>query len=164
MKKIMIRLIILVSFILVGCDNTIHFNNLYSATLYDNVNHSMNEDFFNKHITEDSKEADWNYLEMDLPKNYTILIENQDRMKEIFIDNSFEIEFDSQVGILYIFTCQYVHTCKLASTIINDDTLDVKLKMVFPSGATGSVCVSYTRCMLVIMNKVEVDSIVINIE
>lgn len=164
MKKIICILMLISSFILVGCDNTTNFNNLYNATLYDNVNNSMNEDFFSKHVTKYSKEGDLNYPEIDLPKNYTIIIENQDMMKAIFIDDSPEIDFNNQVGILYIFTCHYAHECKLTSTFISDDTLEVKIKMVYPSGITGSACVSYTRCMLIIMDKVDVNNVLISIE
>ena len=116
-KLIMLFICIILMVSLLSCTK-----NKYHFTLYDNINGNIKYDFKEKHITRFACFNRIPYNDISYPKDYTLIIETNEKLNEIFNNVPFEINFDKQIAILYVYTTNYAaSSCKLKKVKIIDN-------------------------------------------
>ena len=126
----------------------------YHAKLYDYAVDWINEDF-----------ASANQVGLDgdgpLAVEIAFIIETQDKYDEVFVDG-LEIEkvdFDTQMIVLYTFMDVYHRQNFLTKISVMDEVLQITFRMEKKQGV-GDASMPYQHWMVVVMDKLDVDSVV----
>ncbi len=157
MKKIIFLIMAMSACLLVlsGCSV-----NKYNAELYDNLGQYINEDFYKENAFDVSAEA---YFDKSYNKKKLFIVKTEDERRKIFYEDfNAEIDFDTQILIVY--TCVTTNPLerKLDEIKLNGDKLEIILKDKIDYGDGNSSCSPYQRWIAVKMDKVEFDSIRLN--
>lgn len=165
MKITALILILSTIFSLVGCydcDEDI-FDNKYNATLYDSAKDWVREDFILANPIKTVGFIDEN-PEGQNPKNRVFIVNDQQRYDEIFVSGieELQIDFNSQMLIVYTFSDEYVLKRMLIKTEIKNDCLNIAygLEKLPVKENYGSVCQPYQRWFVVKMDKLDVETVV----
>lgn len=70
----------------------------------------------------------------------------------------FRVDIYSMVGI-YVFTCNYVRPYEISKITIDNLMLKIAVESIKPKGATGDVVRSWQRCLVVKMDRLEIDTL-----
>lgn len=151
MKKIIVFLICIILLLcLQGCGK-----HKYNCVLYDNISDNIKYDFKEKHITRFAYFNRIPYNDISYPKNYTLVIENSEKLNEIFNNVPFEINFDKQIAVLYVYTTNYAaSSCKLKKVKIIDNKCDIYVKENLGPKGTGSASIPTTRFIIITLDKI----------
>ena len=149
-KLIMLFICIILIVSLLSCTK-----NKYHFTLYDNINDNIKYDFKEKHITRFAYFNLIPYNDMSYPKDYTLVIETNEKLNEIFNNVPFEINFDKQIAVLYVYTTNYAaSSCKLKKVKIIDNKCDIYVKENLGPKGTGSASIPTTRFIIITLDKI----------
>lgn len=88
-----------------GCENSMI--NKYNVKLYDNITESFSNTFVREHITYGAYFEDIVYDDEKISKDYTISVNSQVEAMNVFDEIPFEINFEKQNIIIYIYTTKY---------------------------------------------------------
>ena len=149
MKITALILILSTIFSLVGCYDCDEdfFDNKYNATLYDSAKDWIREDFI-----------------LATPEKRVFIVNDQQRYDEIFISDieELQIDFNSQMLIVYTFGDEYVLKRMLIKTEIKNDCLNIAygLEKLPVKENYGAVCQPYQRWFVVKMDKLDVETVV----
>lgn len=149
-KLIMLFICIILMVSLLSCTK-----NKYHFTLYDNINDNIKYDFKEKHITRFACFNRIPYNDISYPKDYTLIIETNEKLNEIFNNVPFEINFDKQIAVLYVYTTNYAaSSCELEKVKIIDNKCDIYVKENLGPKGTGSASIPTTRFIIITLNKI----------
>lgn len=156
MKKTFIILnCFIVTLFMIGCAKKINLKQ-YNCVLYNNVNESFTKSFLEQHITYGSYYNDILYNDTNLPQDYIIVIDSQNKADEIFNNLPFEIDFNEQNAIIYIYTANYALPCKLTGIEVTQDNCQLYVKQSTGPIGTGTVTSPWTRILIITMDKTSV--------
>lgn len=149
-KLIMLFICIILIVSLLSCTK-----NKYHFTLYDNINDNIKYDFKEKHITRFAYFNRIPYNDISYPKDYTLVIETNEKLNDIFNNVPFEINFDKQIAVLYVYTTNYAaSSCKLKKVKIIDNKCDIYVKENLGPKGTGSASIPTTRFIIITLDKI----------
>lgn len=131
----------------------------YNTVLYDSAVLWIKEDFQNNNLIKVIGFNDDN-TENNLPSSRTFIVDNSDYFESIFIDDfsEFEVDFDSEMIIVYTFGIEYVLPAKIKKMTLSDKTLTVNYKIQTIPG-TGSACQPFQRWFVIKMDKLDISSV-----
>ena len=133
--------------------------NKYHATLYDDVDHWIKQEFADNNLVR-GVYVQGNNLTTDqsLPRSRTFLITTQAKFDEIFNSSAPAVDFTKEILALYTFTCDYVREIKLGDIEIDGLKLEIEYEMVHPLScqSIGDAVPPYQRYILVKLDKVNV--------
>lgn len=134
---------------LTGCSNI-----KYNAQLFDSATDWIKEDFINDNLVGYSANSTY-------PTERVFVVKNQEEYNEIFIksNDDFDIDFDTQMLVVYTFETIYHRNNSLVSLEVNEDVLNITYKMEKKSGV-GDASQPYQRWFVVRLDKLDVDSVV----
>lgn len=168
MKKIAIIILnIVFALCVVGCSCKI---SKYKAEILNCKNEIFNEDFLNNNrvkgyypnpdYIEGEYNTNKNIKDNDSPKSRTFVIDTESKYNDIFTTKPFDIDFNKQMIILYIFSSDTTTNYILKNIEIKDKILKIKIKLENTNVDAG--CILHQRCIVIKMNKVEINSVEFN--
>ncbi|MDR1094606.1 MAG: hypothetical protein LBL66_10725 [Clostridiales bacterium] len=155
-KKIVgLGVLLMMIFSLVGCGNK------YNAVMYDNAKEWMSEEFLRENLTRGAFYEDVFLDDNSYPKNITHIIKSKEEFDAIFAEFPSEVDFESSIVFIYIFTCNSMGSSYKISKNRLGKNKDLKIyfKRIKPKklGAYGGGMTSPgQRCFVVTMNKLDV--------
>ena len=99
-----------------------------------------------------------------IPKSRVFIIKTQDEYDAIFESTAtVDIDFGSEMLILYTFTTEYHRDISLDDWKVEDKTIGITYEMKDPSkfAGVGDAAMPFQRFLLIKMNKIDIDSAVI---
>ena len=141
----------------------------YNAVLYERANDWVDEDFLDKnrvkgyYKNKDYREGEPLYIfEHNAPSSRTFLITSADEFDEIVCEYPYSIDFDKEIVILHLCYPDFDGgSLNLKRIELRDGVLTVKINVFPAKGDTGAM--PTPRCMMIKMNKVEIDEAKIEI-
>lgn len=149
-KFISLGLVLIMIFsLLTGCSNI-----KYNAQLFDSATDWIKEDFINDNLVGYSENSSY-------PTERVFVVKNQEEYEEIFLESidDFDVDFDTQMLVVYTFETIYHRNINLVSLEVNEDVLSITYKMEKKSGV-GDASQPYQRWFVVRLDKLDVDSVV----
>ena len=149
-KFIKIGLVLLLIFsLLPGCSNV-----KYDAQLFDSASAWIKEDFINDNPVGYSENGSY-------PTERVFVVKNQEEYDEIFIESvdDFDVDFGTQMLVVYTFETIYHRNNNLVSSDINGDVLNITYEMEKKLGV-GDASEPYQRWFVVRLDKLDVGSVV----
>lgn len=133
---------------LIGCSNT-----NYHATMYDNIDDQLKEEFKNDNVVKLSSDDKY-------PTEMVFIIDTQEKYDEIFCadDTDIKVDFASQMLVIYAFKDIYRRRNELAKVYVNDNTLFIKVKMEKKSGV-GDATSPYQHWLGVTIDKMTINQV-----
>ena len=97
---------------------------------------------------------------VDLPESRTFIVTDRKNFERIFADDfsEFEIDFDSEMLIVYTFTTYYVLPAKIADIEWKEKTLTVNYNIELIPGA-GSARAPFQRWLVVKLDKLDITTV-----
>lgn len=142
---------------LCGCNS-----NPYNAVLYDSAVDWIKEDFVLANPIKTVGFIDEN-PEGQNPKSRVFIVKDQQRYDEIFISGieELQIDFNSQMLIVYTFGDETVNHRMLTKTEIKNGCLTITFDLVEPSGKGnyGGSCQPYQRWFVVKIDKMNIEKV-----
>lgn len=133
-------------------------NNLYNAVLNDNAVEMIDETFSRNNLTAGAYYEDIPNPGDSLPESRCFIVKSEAEYKEIFKDCSLDVNFESEMIIVYTFTIEYILPARIKSIILVDETLKINYEIKLIQGA-GSACQPFQRWFVIKMDKLEVSSV-----
>ena len=133
--------------------------NKYHATLYDDVDHWIKQEFADNNLTSGVYyQNNHTTTNQSFPRSRTFLITTQAEFDEIFNSSAPAVDFTKEILALYTFTCDYVREIKLGDIEIDGLKLEIEYEMVHPLScqSIGDAVPPYQRYILVKLDKVNV--------
>ena len=94
--------------------------------------------------------------ETSIPQNRTLIINNKELYDEIFIDNSIECDFTTNIIYVYIYVSVYPsNEIKIVDIHNENDTVTISFKDESGNMFVGSACAPYARWIAVKMDKLD---------
>lgn len=149
-KFISLGLVLIMIFsLLTGCSNI-----KYNAQLFDSATDWIKEEFINDNLVGYSEDDSY-------PAERVFAVKNQEEYDEIFIESidDFDVDFGTQMLIVYTFETIYHRKNNLVSLDVKEDVLNITYKMDKKSGV-GDASQPYQRWFVVRLDKLDVDSVV----
>ncbi len=133
---------------LAGCTNV-----NYHAKLYDNIEEQLKEEFKNDNVVELAADGEY-------PTKRFFMIDTQEQFDEIFCadNHDIEVDFASQMLVIYTFIDIYRRRNELAKVYTDDNTLFIKVKMEKKSGI-GDATSPYQHWLGVVLDKMTIDHV-----
>jgi len=154
-KIIMLVAITIMAITLVACKKEIPYN----AMIYDDAGEWMHEEFLLDNLTQGVLHGDV-YLDDDsYPKNINHLLRSEEEFNAVFSQFSSEIDFDDSMVCIFIFTCNYTRPYEISKISMNNQVLKIEVKSIKPKGVVGDAVPSWQRCLVVVMDKLEITSL-----
>ena len=115
-------------------------------------------------LSETTVSGEWNvYAEINdpdaLPSSRTILIDNQEDFDATFTDCPVEVDFNSEMIVVYTMTSLNRRETKVKKTKIDDGVLSVELYNKHPEKRGGDTCIPYQRYVIVKLDKLDVTEV-----
>jgi len=141
--------LLLIFSLLPGCSNI-----KYNAQLFDSASAWIKEDFINDNPVGYSANGSY-------PTERVFVVRNQEEYDEIFIESTdaFDVDFGTQMLVVYTFETIYHRNNNLVGSDINGDVLSITYEMEKKSGI-GDASEPYQRWFVVRLDKLDVDSVV----
>ena len=142
--------LLLIFSLLPGCSNV-----KYDAQLFDSASAWIKEDFINDNpVVYYSGNSTY-------PTERVFVVKNQEEYDEIFNESidDFDIDFETQMVVVYTFGTIYHRNNSLVSLKVNEDVLTVTYKME-KKFWVGDASEPYQRWFVVRLDKLDVDSVV----
>ncbi len=142
-------MLIMIFSLLTGCSNV-----KYNAHLFDSATDWIKEDFISDNPV--------GYLEdVSYPTERVFVVKNREEYDKIFIESidNFDVDFSTQMLIVYTFGTIYHRNNNLVSLEVKEDVLNITYKMDKKSGV-GDASQPYQRWFVVRLDKLDVDSVV----
>lgn len=135
--------------LLTGCSNI-----KYNTQLFDSAIDWIKEDFINDNLVDNLEDSKY-------PTERVFIIKSQEEYDKIFKENvdTCDINFDSQMLVVYIFITIYHRNNSLVSLEAVEDALTITYKMEKKSGV-GDASIPYQRWFVVRLDMLSVDSVV----
>lgn len=97
---------------------------------------------------------------VDLPESRTFIVTDRKSFERIFVDDflEFEIDFDSEMLIVYTFATHYVLPAKIANIELKEKILTVHYNIELNPGA-GSAREKYQRWLIVKLDKQDITTV-----
>lgn len=165
MKKITIGMIfILCLSFLIGCST-----NPYNAEVKNDIKSFMNDEFLNNnrvrgayYLNEDYVEGESDVVDKYIyddqsPETITLILSDEEGFNAVLIDYPDEIDFTSQMVILYIFPDVSSNDYKLDKVELSEMQLSIQLKLT--NSHNKDATMPYQRCLMVVMDTKEVSSV-----
>ena len=174
-KKIVLRVIVgVIGVVLLGVGVSYWWIlGQYNATMYSKARKWIHEDFLdnnrvrgasyiNKEYNPDMIYDEENWVEKyiydkESPKNRTFIIKDEITFNNIFKENSFDVDFDKEMVILYMVSDVCPRECYILNILNDDDILTIQYMHKF-SNAYDTVQ-PYPRCMVVKMKKMNITGV-----
>lgn len=154
MKKLLLMCFMLVSVLLMGCENSMI--NKYNVKLYDNITESFSNTFVKEHITYGAYFEDIVYDDEKISKDYTISVNSQVEAMNVFDEIPFEINFEKQNIIIYIYTTKYSSArVELTKVVLDNNIFNLYIKENIGGIGTGSATIPTTKFIVVIADKID---------
>lgn len=165
--KFLSLILVLLTFLslFAGCSN----NNRYSAVLYSNATEWIDKTFLNnnkvkayylneKYIDGQSNPSDKYIYDEASPSSREFIVSDEVEYNRIFSNSPLDIDFEHEMVILYIFSDVYPEReYKLKKIKVNDEVLTLKTE--FEQKNVDDAAIPYQRCIVVKMNKVEINEV-----
>lgn len=165
--KFLSLILVLLTFLslFAGCSN----NNRYSAVLYSNATEWIDKTFLNnnkvkayylneKYIDGQSNPSDKYIYDEASPSSREFIVSDEVEYNRIFSNSPLDIDFEHEMVILYIFSDVYPERkYKLKKIEVNDEVLTLKTE--FEQKNVDDATIPYQRCIVVKMNKVEINEV-----
>ena len=149
-KFITLGLVLLIIFsALTGC-SIVKCN----AELFDSATEWINEEFINDNLVGYSENSSY-------PTERIFIVNSQDQYNQIFIENidELDIDFNTQMLVIYTFVTVYHRNNSLVRLEVNEDVLKITYTMEKKLGI-GDASQPYQRWFVVRLDKLDVDSVV----
>ena len=149
-KIISLGMVLLIMFsLLPGCSNIKH-----DAKLFDFASALVKEKFANANLVGCSENGSY-------PAERIFIVKNQDEYNEIFVEgsNDFDVNFDTQMLIVYTFETIYHRKNSLISIEEKEDVLKITYRQEKKLGV-GDASRPYQRWFVVRIDKLDVNSVV----
>lgn len=149
-KYLSLWLAIITTFgLLTGCSNI-----KYNAQLFDFAVDWIKEDFINGNLVDNLENSEY-------PTKRVFIVKNQEEYNKTFNKNvsNFNLNFDTQMLIVYTFVDIYHRNNSLVSLDVVEDVLTITYKMQKKSGV-GDASKPYQRWFVVKLDMLSVDSVV----
>ncbi|MGN1103689.1 MAG: hypothetical protein ACI4QI_02320 [Candidatus Coproplasma sp.] len=170
MKKLLNIILILLSaatFAACGCNgNIVYFKDdyvqKYNDVFYDSAADWISEDFQSENTVRVSGFI-YDDIETCLSSTKTFIVTDREQFNNIFVENieELEVNFDSQMIIVYTFAAQYVLPAFILDMNINGETLTVDYTIpLYPNA--GSATQPFQRWFVLILDKSEITSVGFN--
>lgn len=146
----------LVVFTLWACDDT---DIPYNAILYDKVNSFLHEDFLKENLTNGAwdEHSQQSIQDDTLPRSRTVVIKSQADFYATFAEFPSEINFETDMILLYGETTSSARDFYIKSIELNSEILRVEIRNVMPKGKSppsGSIT-PYQRWTAVKMDRID---------
>lgn len=150
--------------LLIGCSN-----NRYNAVLYSNATEWIDKTFlndnkvkayyFNENYIDGQSDPNDKYIYDEAsPSSRVFIIDDESEYNRIFSNFPLNIDFEHEMVILYIFSDVYpAREYKLKKIEVNGEVLTVKTELEQKN--VDDVAIPYQRCIVVKMNKVEINEV-----
>lgn len=174
----MLSFILIYTITICGCDTENDFDSSkFNSEIYDNVNAKIEKDYLLTHRIKQIYYLNSNYIEgvsnpheqyiLDsnndsLPYDYTIVIDDKQQYESIFIDDSYIIDFDKKVLVLYSFADIYLRNFFIGNIEEKADNINITLKR--KSSNLNDCVEAYQRYVLVIMDKKTINNFIVEFE
>lgn len=168
MKKIKIGVMfILCLSCLIGCSGS-----KYNADIKNDFKNWISDEFLNNNKVRGAYYLNENYVEGvddvvdkyiyddQSPEAITLIFSEEEEFNAVFIDYPEEIDFTSQMVLIYIFPDVSSNEYKLDKVQLKDMKLTIWLKLT--NSHNKDVTMPYQRCLIVIMDTIEVSSVIFN--
>lgn len=132
---------------------------LYNAKFYDDAGKWIHQEFLIENLTRGAYFEGQNTDDDSYPKSVTRLIKSKGEFDAIFAEFPMEIDFDKSMICLYIFTCNYVRPYEISKITIDNQMLKIAVESIKPKGTTGDAVRSWQRCLVVKMDRLEIDTL-----
>lgn len=169
MKKIVsiVMMLVMCLSIVTGCKS-----NKYNAVMYSSVQDWISDEFLKEnrvkgyYKNEDFVEgkSDWSdsYIyDEDSPESRTFTITEEDKFNEIVTKHTLDVDFKNQMAILFIFSDKSPREYHLKKVEVKEQTLDIYFKLESKKWIKDATA-PYQRCMLVILDKLEINTVNFN--
>ena len=153
MKKIFT---VLVSILLLICSFASCSKIEYNATIL-KEGFTFNKEWLENNYTRGSYQSEYN---SELPESRTYVINHQDDADEIFSEFP-QIDFDTEMVILYCYTTIYVREQKLNSVSFENGVLNIEFNVVKGKIGIADATAPQTRTCIIRLDKVEATEIII---
>ncbi len=145
--------------VLAGCNNR---NNVkYNAVLYDNAVDWIDETFASNNLVRGAYYEDIQgepEPEIPLPYSRYFIVKSETEFNEIFKEDSLDVDFETQMVIVYTLRIEYRNPAELRSVSLDGETLKITYGIeLIPH--TGSACQPFQRWFVIKMNKLDISSV-----
>lgn len=158
-KYLFLGIILIMSFsFLMGCSK-----NKYNATLYDDVNEWIDEDFSTTNLTYGAYYDDVLLEDDSYPVARDFILCSQQECEGVIKNLSeLNVNFEEEMLILYTFTTVYHRDIKLKNIEVTDDVLKISLQFDKKSGV-GDAAMPYQRFLILKLERLEIASVEIEL-
>lgn len=159
-KCLFFGIILIICFnFLMGCSN-----NKYNATLHDNANEWIKEEFLTANLTYGAYYGGELVDDNSYPASRSFILRNQQECEGILIENLSElkVDFEEEMIILYTFTTVYHRNIKIKQIEMKDDALKISLQFDKRSGI-GDASIPYQRFLILQLDRLDITSVEIEI-
>ena len=157
--------LLLIFSLLPGCSNL-----RYGAKLYNNVDDWIDESFLNEnrvkayypndnYVHGESDPRDKYIYDESSPSSRVFIITDEDEYNGIFTDSPLDVDFETEMVILYIFSNTSPRDYKLKRIELKDKTLTVEMRLEWKWKDVDDTVMPYQRCVAIEMNKAEINEV-----
>ena len=161
-KALSLILLLAVLLILVSC-NKLHADAVVADVYYrDGVPYDPNgEIFFTEPFLSETRVREWNSAETPdgLPETRTVVIRDRATCDETFTDCPFDVDFDSEMIVIYVTGSIYNRSVKVKSTALSDGVLTVKMNVKKPRWGANDASSPHERYVVIKLDKVDFDRV-----
>lgn len=132
----------------------------YNARLYSDATQWVNEDFLKENMVYGAyyrNESGQLCQDDSSPKSRAFVIEDDEQYDTFFKQNSFDVNFEKEVVVLYIFSDTNNRNYILKGLELNDKELTVQVQL--QKSLVDDTIMPYQRCLVLKMNKVEIEAV-----
>ena len=169
MKKILLIITCIILVITIICLIIFYDQIIYNAKIYSQSEDLLLPEFLcankvrgafylNPDYDPNDKSSNEYYREKNAPKNRTFIVKEERIFKEMFKENTLEINWDKEMVLVYIFPDENPYRkYKLQSITVSDGNIKVYYKL--DSGFNKDSTAPYQRCLIVTMKKQTVQNV-----
>lgn len=160
-KAFSLILLLAVLTVLVSC-NKLHADVVVADVFYrDGVPYDPNgEIFFTEPFLSETRVREWNSAETPdgLPETRTVVIGDRATCDETFTDCPFDVDFDSEMIVIYVTGSIYVRPIRVKDTALSDGVLKINLSAK-KSGSGADAASPHERYVVIKLDKVDFDRV-----
>ena len=162
MKKVLSLILFLAALLILVSCNKLHAD-VVSADVYfsDGIPYDPNgEIFFTQSFLSETQVREWNSAETPdaLPETRTVVIGDRKRCDEVFTDCPFDVDFDSEMIVIYVTTGIYNRPVRVKNTGLSDGVLTIEL-YTKKNGSGKDASSPHERYVVIKLDKVAFDRV-----
>ncbi|MCH5164230.1 MAG: hypothetical protein J1F36_04360 [Clostridiales bacterium] len=138
----------------------------YHAEIYNDIEDYMREEFIITHLTKEGfyTDKDGNEYSGDVsdPTDIVYFISNEQQFSEVFLQFPVEVDFDSEMIVVYMFSAYTRREMVIESITLNEETLIMSVKSKERRGYIPDCTAPHQRYFAIKMDKVNVKEVNVN--